>query len=162
MTAEDDWADKHWRMLRQEYARADGITDTEALLGGLYATVPGPRLTAINRHSLQAIGAVLKIETPITLSLDYDPHGNKTERLLDLCVKAGATEYVSGPAAKEYLDVDLFTQAGIEVSWFKYGPYGEYPQVHPPFELHVSILDLLLCAGRRAPAAFRSGEGLAA
>ena len=160
MVAEEDWADKHWRMLRQEYARAEGLTDVHDLLEQLYATVPAPRLTDVNRHFLQGISGFLGIETPITLSLDYDPQGTRTERLLDLCVKAGATEYVSGPAARAYLEEERFADAGIEVTWFEYGPYGEYAQVHPPYELHVSIVDLLLCAGRRAPGAFRSAEGL--
>jgi WbqC-like protein family len=158
--AEEDWAERHWSTLRAQYARADGLADVTELLADLYATVPGTRLTEVNRHFLNGIAGFLGVTTPITLSLDYDPVGARTERLLDLCVKAGATEYVSGPAARVYLEEDSFTEKGIAVSWFEYGPYADYPQVHPPFDPHVSILDLMLCAGSRTPALFSSAEHL--
>jgi hypothetical protein len=158
--AESDWADKHWRQLRQEYAQAPGMDDVSEFVGGLYSTVSGTRLTEVNRHFLQGVATFLEIDTPITLSLDYQPHGTKTGRLLDLCLKAGATEYVSGPAARPYLEEDRFHEAGVDVSWFEYGPYGSYPQVHTPFEMHVSIVDLVMCAGRRAPDVFRSSRSI--
>jgi hypothetical protein len=157
--AEEDWPQRHWSTLRGNYAHAEGLADVGDLVADLYATVPGTRLTEVNRHFLQRIAGFLEIDTPITLSLDYDPQGTRTERLLDLCVKAGATEYVSGPAARAYLEEDLFTAQGISVSWFDYGPYAEYPQVHPPFDPQVSILDLMLCTGSRAPGLFRGARG---
>jgi hypothetical protein len=155
LVAEPDWAERHWAVLRQNYARAAGFGETGDFLAELYATVPGPSLTAVNRHFLDGIAARLGIETPITLSLDYDPHGQKTERLLDLCVKAGASEYVSGPAARAYLEEERFRERGIDLSWFEYGPYPEYDQPHPPFDPQVSIVDLLLSAGDGARALLR-------
>jgi hypothetical protein len=116
----------------------------------LYETAPGPMLSDVNHHFLSRICAFLGIDTALTWSRDYDPQGTKTERLLDICVKAGATEYVSGPAARAYLDEDAFAARGISVAWHEYGPYPEYDQVHPPFEPQVSILDVLLCAGEQA------------
>jgi WbqC-like protein family len=153
--AEANWAERHWDVLRQNYLQAAGFTDSADFIADLYRTVPGPGLTQVNRHFLQRIAERLEIDTPITLSLDYEPSGAKTERLLDLCLKAGATEYVSGPAARAYLDEARFREEGISVAWFSYGPYPDYPQVHPPFDPHVSILDLLLCAGGRAPTLLR-------
>ena len=132
LVAEPDWAQRHWDILRQEYGRASGFSEAGPLVQEFYATVPGPRLTDINRHFLERIATFLEITTSISLSLDYKPRGSKTERLLDLCLKAGATEYVSGPAARAYLDESRFAAHGIEVTWFEYGPYDEYAQLHPP------------------------------
>jgi WbqC-like protein family len=154
--AEADWPERHWDLLRQQYAAAPRFGELSDFVAELYATVPGPRLTQVNRHFLERIAAYLGIETPVTLSLDYEAHGAKTERLLDLCVKADATEYVSGPAARAYLEEARFLERGISVSWFDYGPYAEYAQLHPPFDPHVSILDLLLCAGAESASLFRS------
>jgi hypothetical protein len=145
--ADPDWAERHWDIIRQNYAHAPGLHAVSSFLEGLYASAPGPRLTQVNRHFLERIAERLGIGTPITLSLDYEPHGDKTERLVDLCLKAGASEYVSGPSARAYLDETRFREHGINVSWFTYGPYAEYEQVHPPFDPHVSILDVLLSAG---------------
>lgn len=150
LVAEPDWPERHWDILRQRYADARCFEEVAEFVADLYATAPGPRLTHVNRHFIERIATYLGIDTQLTLSLDYAPEGVKTDRLVDLCVKAGASEYVSGPAARAYLEEDLFRERGIEVSWFGYGPYPEYDQVHPPFDPHVSVLDLLLCTGSAA------------
>jgi hypothetical protein len=148
--ADPSWPARHWDTVRQSYAKTAGFKQLGGFVEELYATAPGPRLTDVNRHFLRRVCERLGIATPLTLSLDYEPRGVKTERLLDICVKAGATEYVSGPAARDYLDESRFRDSGIAVSWFEYGPYPGYEQVHPPFDPQVSILDVLLCAGDQA------------
>ena len=75
----------------------------------------------------------------------------RNHRLLEIVRAAGATEYRSGPAAREYLDVPLFEDAGVGIVWQSYEGYPEYEQVSEPFEHQVSILDLLFMAGPRAP-----------
>lgn len=67
-----------------------------------------------------------------------------------MCQKAGATEYLSGPAAKDYIDEDLFSQAGMKLSWMNYSGYREYPQLNPPFEHGVTVLDLIFNTGSEA------------
>jgi hypothetical protein len=96
--------------------------------------------------------AFLGIDTRISWSTDYPAQGSKTERLVSLCTATGATGYISGPAAKAYMEPEQFQAAGVELSWFDYDGYPEYPQPHPPFEHAVSILDLLFSTGRDAPA----------
>ena len=41
----------------------------------------------------------------------------------------------------------MFATAGIQVQFADYSGYPEYPQPWPPFEHHVSVLDLLFCTG---------------
>ena len=65
----------------------------------------------------------------------------------DSCHAAGAATYLSGPSAREYLDVERFEQAGICVRWADYSGYPEYPQPFGPFEPAVGIVDLLLNTG---------------
>ena len=93
----------------------------------------------------------LGIETELVDSRPYNAVGAKTDRVLDLLVKAGATRYVSGPAARDYLDATRFVEAGIELVYKDYAGYPEYPQPHPPFDHFVTILDVLACVGRDAP-----------
>lgn len=157
--ADPGWARAHWETLRQAYAQAPGFAEVHDAIHGLYAAVPGPFLSDVNRHFLDGVTAMLGIETSLQPSSDYRPEGSKTARLLDICLKAGAAEYVSGPAAKAYLDVAMFAAEGISVTWFEYGPYDEYEQVHPPFDPQVSILDLLFCAGSGAPGLIPSLNG---
>jgi hypothetical protein len=42
-----------------------------------------------------------------------------------------------------------FAVAGIDVEWMDYSGYNEYPQLYPPFEHGVSIIDLVLNAGQK-------------
>ena len=44
------------------------------------------------------------------------------------------------------------TGPGIELQYFDYAGYPEYPQLFPPFDHHVSVIDLIFNTGpRRAP-----------
>ncbi len=92
--------------------------------------------------------AYLGITTKISNSWDYHLIEGKTERLVDLCVQAGATDYISGPAAKDYVEEERFAESGIKLSWFNYDGYPEYPQLWGEFTHGVSILDLLLNCGK--------------
>jgi hypothetical protein len=146
-----DWATRHWDTLRHSYGRAPAFEEYAPALEELYLGADDPLLTKINERFLRGICALLGIDTPISRSDGYAAGSGRTERLVRLCERAGATRYVSGPTARGYLDERLFEEAGIAVSWFEYGPYPEYPQLHPPFEHHVTIIDLLLHTGAEAP-----------
>ena len=69
---------------------------------------------------------------------------------MQICKQLEATEYISGPAAKDYIDMQLFEKADIKVSWVDYLDYPEYSQLHAPFEHNVSILDLIFNEGTYA------------
>jgi hypothetical protein len=143
------WREKHWRTLVASYARAshfDAYAETvEAVYRGTQK-----RLSEVNRAFLEAICGLLGIETRLSWSMDYEVVEGKTERLVHLCRQAGASSYLSGPTARAYLEPALFEAAGIEVSFFDYTGYPEYPQLFPPFKHEVSVLDLLFSEGARA------------
>lgn len=144
------WSERHWRTIRAFYSRAAGFADLSARLERLYSGCRETLLSRINYRFLRAICDELGIRTRLSWSMDYRAEGSKGDRLLALCRQAGATEYVSGPAARAYLNETAFEQAGIAVSWFDYSGYPEYRQLFPPFEHSVSIVDLLLNEGPSA------------
>jgi len=153
VVSDPDWASRHWRQLRQSYRDAPYFDDYAARLEPLYLECRETHLSRVNRRFLDAICGWLGIGTPIRWSMDYEVVEGRSERLLSLCRQAGATRYLSGPSARDYLDVDRFAADGIEVAWMDYSHYPEYPQLHGPFEHGVSILDLLFMLGHGAPAA---------
>ena len=75
---------------------------------------------------------------------------------MSLCQQAGASVYVSGPAARDYLDTDLFARGGVAVEWVSYDNYPAYHQAHPPFVHNVSIVDLLCNEGTNARSFLKS------
>lgn len=150
--SDHDWAASHWARIRNAYAKAPHLRAVTELLGDLYAEAARlDFLSDVNERFLRAICDRLGITTRITSSADYDTSNpDPTGRLLDVCTQAGATEYLSGPAAKAYLDESPFARAGITVRYMDYAGYPEYPQLHGPFEHAVSVLDLLVMTGPRA------------
>jgi hypothetical protein len=150
--AEADWAERHWQTLRLAYAQADQFDSMADQIAALYEQAADlERLSDVNRLFLRGLCPLLQIDTPITRSTDYASEGDKSLRLATICEQAGAEEYVSGPSARAYLDESEFASRGIAVRWMDYEGYPEYPQVHPPFEPAVSIVDLLFNTGSDAP-----------
>lgn len=142
------WAATHWKSLAQHYARAPHFKEIREWLEPLYTERTYSHLSVLNRTLLEAVCRYLGIGTRISNSWDYTLVDGKTERLADLCRQAGGTEYISGPAAKDYIDEQIFTDYGIKLTWFDYEGYPEYPQLWGEFTHFVSILDLLFNCGK--------------
>ncbi len=143
----DGWAKAHWKALVQNYQRAPHFREIAAWLEPLYLAEAYTHLSQLNRRFIEAICRYLGIETTISNSWDYKLVDGKTERLVDLCLQAGGKEYVSGPAAKDYIEETQFARSGIRLEWFDYADYPEYPQLWGSFVHGVTILDLLFNCG---------------
>jgi hypothetical protein len=76
--------------------------------------------------------------------------GQKTDRLIQILQSVGATHYISGPSARDYIENEKFDRAGITLEYMQYN-YPEYPQLYLPYDPQVSVLDLLLMTGIEAP-----------
>ena len=146
-----DWASMHWKTLVQYYSRAPKFDEIAVWLEPLYLGESFTHISQLNRCFIEAICNYLGIRTIIKNSWDYALIDGKTERLVDLCMQAGGTEYISGPAAKNYVDEMLFVDKGIKLTWFDYVGYPEYPQLWGNFVHGVTILDLLFNCGKDAP-----------
>ncbi len=147
----ESWADRHWETLRRSYARASCFPAFESRIRVLYEQAAAEAmLSQVNSLLIRGICDILGIATRIAWSRDYPVQGAKTDRLLSICRAAGATHYLSGPAARVYMELDKFAAAGIEVAFADYAGYPEYPQLHGAFEHGVSIMDLLFNTGSDA------------
>jgi hypothetical protein len=145
------WATRHWDQLKQSYSGAAHFREFGPLFKSLYGEMRQARyLSAINHRFLSEINAILGVKTVLSWSKDYRLVDGRTERLVDLCRQALASEYVSGPAAKAYLQQNQFEEAGIKLRYIDYSGYPEYRQLHGPFEHWVSVLDLIFNEGPNA------------
>lgn len=152
------WATEHLAVLRHSYARATAFSDVFPWLEELFAAAPRTTISELNLYLLRAICERLDIVTPLRMSSEFELADDRNERLLGICEQLGATEYVSGPAAKAYFDEGLFAGRGLSVRWKSYAGYPEYEQPFAPFEHGVSIVDTLFCTGASAPSYIRSAE----
>lgn len=146
-----DWIDKHWHAITLNYAHAPAFKEYGPQIQEIYEKCRNEEyLSRINYLFLTEICRMLGIATKITWSSDYQLVDGKTERLVGLVRDSGGTEYLSGPAAQDYIAEDCFRDAGIKLTWMDYSDYPEYPQLFGEFEHNVSILDLLFNMGDQA------------
>lgn len=146
--SDPSWKRSHWQTLKLNYAKAPHFKDHGAFIEELYMTAPEKYLSEVNFHFLSSICRWMEIPTKITWSMDYQLKDGKTSRLVDLCQQAKGQIYLSGPAAKDYIEPQLFQDAGIELTYMDYSPYLEYPQPHPPFTHAVSMIDMIFSVGK--------------
>jgi hypothetical protein len=146
-----NWTKTHWMSLWQNYRRAKHFEAIARELEPFYLQTEHSHLSQLNRTLIEWVCSKLGIKTKISNSWDYRLINGKTERLADLCGQAGAHEYISGPAARGYIDETIFAEQGIKLTWFDYTGYPEYPQLWGDFIHTVSIVDLLFNCGSEAP-----------
>lgn len=147
-----DWQAEHWGIIRQNYGKAPFFGYYRELFEEFYLGQRWTNLSAMNQHLTQRIAhECLGITTTFRDSREFEAQGRKLDRLVDLIRKTGATGYLSGPSARDYIDDARFEEEGIALEYMDYSGYPEYPQLYPPFEHAVSVLDVLFHVGPDAP-----------
>lgn len=145
------WQKKHYDALWNAYRKAPYFDEYKDFLEHVYLEKKWDYLYELNRYLITYISKeYLGIRTEFADSRDFSSHGKRDEKLLSLLQSAGADIYVSGPAAKDYMDVAQYNQSGIEVIWKDYSGYPVYPQGDGEFEHGVSIWDVLFYTGKDA------------
>jgi hypothetical protein len=156
LISDSGWAATHIRSIELAYKRAPHFSTVAPWLFNLLENAAAEtHLTKVNERLIKTICERLEIKAPISRCGDILDRNSlvtmdPTERLLKLCLALGATKYLSGPAAKSYLDVQAFESHGIEVGWMDYSGYKEYPQLWGDFDPSLSVVDLLLNTGPEA------------
>ena len=139
------WQKRHFKTLQGAYQSAPFFSQLAPLLEAFYLERKWESLALLNRFAIEKISGLIGIETQVLDSADFDLSGNRVDRLLDLLIQAGANEYITGPAAKDYLEgkESLFAEKGIKLNYKDYSGYPAYRQQRSPFVHEVSILDML-------------------
>ena len=142
------WARKHARSIRQAYARAPFLGRYMPALEELLHR-RWERLVDLDIACAGMIAGWLALEPRIERSSVLGIAGVQSDRLVRICQYFGATTYLSGDAASDYLDVPLFEQHGIAVEWQHFA-HPTYPQLHGAFTPYMSALDIVLNCGDEA------------
>jgi WbqC-like protein len=143
------WARKHVASIRQAYARAPFLQTYLPALEELLQR-KWERLVDLDVACADLMAEWFGLGRPVARSSTLDVDGDQSERLINICRRLGASTYLSGDAARSYLDLPRFERHGIGVQWQQY-LHPVYPQLHGGFVSHLSALDLLLNCGEQAP-----------
>lgn len=151
---EHRWRSKHWGTLRHWYTNADGFDVYADPFEATYDRA-WDRLADLNTHLLDIVRDALDIHTPVERLSKLDVTGQGTEMVLGLCRAVDADVYYSGPAGRDYLDEDRFTDAGIDVVYQEF-THPTYDQAFDGFEPDMSVVDLLFNLGDGTRAAIEA------
>ena len=145
-----EWANAHRQTMQQAYKTAPFWKRYVPLLDDFYSRKPA-LLADFTIDFTIALARELGVgDRQFLRSSSLPSEGTKTDRLISILKPLGCTHYVSGPSAKDYLEEDKIAAAGMTLEYMTYN-YPEYPQLHPPYDPQVSVLDLLFMTGPEAP-----------
>jgi len=145
-----NWSKKHWSALTTAYSKTPYFRDYKQFLEEVYDHKPEFLSEFTIPLTIKIAGFLGIHHTKFLKSSEMvGIAGKKTDRLIAILTTLGATEYISGPSAKDYIEEEKFLEQGIKVEYMTYA-YPEYPQFYPPFDPFVTILDLLFMTGQNA------------
>lgn len=143
-----NWARKHFMALQTNYSRSAHFSQHFDYFQNFYQedwVYLAPMLQESTRYLMQELG----IQTQQLRSSELSPQSKKADLILELCIKASATTYLSGPFGRDYLDEDAFEKAGIELKYHDY-VHPTYDQCFDGFEPYMSVVDLLFNHGKKS------------
>ena len=142
------WAKKHLGILFHNYSQTKYFLDHKNWFEWFYME-NWNRLETLLDNSTNYLMEVLGIDIPMIKSSKMMAKGKKSDYILNLCIEAGATQYLSGPFGRDYLDLKKFEEKGIKIEFHDYS-HPKYQQIHGEFVPYMSIVDLILNEGPKS------------
>ena len=154
---QNGWNRKHFKSIDLAYRKARFYSDYIGQLEAILASRTYTYLADLNFATLDFGLRSLGINIPIDAASTHDFRGYKSDLVLDMCKKLGASTYIFGAQGRNYADVNSFSNYGIEV-YFQDYQHPVYPQLHGDFEPYMSVIDLLFNVGPESYDVLMSGN----
>ncbi|MEC7640649.1 MAG: WbqC family protein [Nitrospinota bacterium] len=141
------WRDKHREAIRHNYVK----TPFFDLYFPYFESILNKEwrfLVDLCLETTLHLKGILKITTPTLRSSEAGVEGKRADKILKLCKKLGASYYLSGDSAEDYLApvVEDFLRNGIQLEYHNY-EHPCYSQRFPGFLPYLSVIDLLFNHG---------------
>lgn len=144
-----NWKEKQWELISLAYSKASHFDEYKKDIYGIY-NHEWDLLCDINIFIIKKISELLNFKTQFLKKSEIKGlKGCKVDSIISICNEIGADEYISGPAARDYIDYNEFKklkQEDIDLYWFEF-PHPVYPQKGDEFLPYMSIIDLLFNTG---------------
>lgn len=140
------WKRKNLETLRHNYARCPFYKEVSALYAAVIS-IESQLLVDYTIPLIQEICRYLGLSVPEKKASTIERSTTtRQDRILELCRSVGANTLYTGPAAKNYMDLEYMRAEGLSVVYQDYD-HPKYKQAYPGFESHMSVLDLLMNHG---------------
>ena len=145
---EGRWAKKHLESLKTAYRKAPYLPDHLGFLEEMFSE-KNEKLVDLNLAVIQYLMRALAIKTKLVLLSDLNVSSTGSQRLVDLCTKLGASQFVAQAPARKFLDEKFFLDAGVKIAYVN-PPTPMYPQLWGDFLANLSTFDLVLNCGPKS------------
>lgn len=150
------WRERHWKTLSFNYAKAPFFDRYTAFFQDAYVR-RWEKLGDLNEYLIRYLTAELGIKVELVKASQLNTQGQSNELLISICKEVGATTYLSGNGARDYLAPEKFANAGIELTFDDF-KHPVYPQQHGEFVSYLSTVDLLFNCGPESLSILTSGK----
>lgn len=142
---DNKWQEKHFKSLYYGYKSSPYFHQLEELITDYLKDRKWSNLSELNQYLIKKISRMLGVTTKFLNARNFDLPEGRVEKLISILTQLNATDYISGLAAKNYLEGSehLFSESGINLSYKHYPNYPSYKQLCMPFVNSVSVLDLI-------------------
>lgn len=145
---ENNWRNQHLTKIQHYYKKTPYFESVfEEIVKPIYQN-HSSNFSDFLLDSMKIISPVFGITAPFekTSSGDWSSELSGNARLIEICRKAGATEYISGNGGMNYIDYNPFENYGVKINYMSY-KIKPYDQLYGNFTPYVSVIDLLFCVG---------------
>jgi hypothetical protein len=140
-----NWTKKLISTITQSYSKAPFFREVFPMIEQVIANSAGYLISKVAKESVMEVLKYLELETKIITSSSI--YGNKTlrseERIIDICKKEGAVEYINSIGGKDLYSSQNFEKAGIRLSFVRPNNI-IYKQFDNEFVPSLSIIDVLM------------------
>ena len=101
----------------------------------------------INISIFMAFADKMDMHPEFVRSSNLNIQGLKSDLILDICKATNASMYIAGPSGRDYLDIQSFKEAGIEVKFNDYNHPKYQQRKAEEFIPYLSSIDLFMNCG---------------
>jgi len=141
-----NWRKKHLHTLETNYRKSPHFERCIDRFNRFYQQ-EWQSLSQVNIASVKLLKELMGIDTRMMIASEMEGLSDEpNQRLIDICKRLGSNTYLAGRQGKEYMNIDLFSEAGIHVTFQEF-KHPVYPQFFGKFEYFMSAIDLILNCG---------------
>lgn len=152
---EQPWQRKYWGRFADAYGKHPYFKQYADELEGIIKAPNRSLLVELNLDLIHFFRRVFKIENELVRASNLGVEGKRTDLLVDICTKVGAQTYLSGPSGKDYLDRQVFSDKGVELTFHEF-KHPNYEAKH--FFPYLSALDLVMNHGEKSREIIAMGQ----
>ncbi len=139
------WQNNHYKLIVDNYEETPFFHIYKKELKEIYSRKYS-RLIDLNMSLINFLKNAFDIDTKLVLSSELGLKSKSTQRLIDIVKALEGDVYLSGPMGRKYLDIALFNNEEIEVT-FQHFKHPVYKQFYSGFIPNLSAIDALFNKG---------------